>query len=199
MNKRDRGILLGMMLGDGSVRGNELVMAHSIKQKEYLEYKSELLLSIFGGKKNKTCYRKTKDGYETYRYGKSDKYIGILSRRLYRNGVKNFSREILDMLNLEGIAIWYMDDGSLIAKYRNGKIHAYDLTLNTYLSKEENEIIIEYFKDIWHVEFKLNKSKGKYRLRMGTREARRFIKLIEPYVIPSMSYKINIRQERPTP
>jgi hypothetical protein len=96
-------------------------------------------------------------------------------------------RQILERKQL---AIWYQDDGSLTAKKRGGKIHAYDLTLNTYLSKSQNEIIISYFKEAWSINWGLSKSKGKYRLRMGTKEARKFIKLIEPYIVPDMRYKI---------
>ena len=40
-----------------------------------------------------------------------------------------------------------MDDGSLCKKVRNGKIHAWELYLNTYLSKEENQVIIDYLVD----------------------------------------------------
>lgn len=38
-----------------------------------------------------------------------------------------------------------MDDGCLFAKKRNGKIHAWELYLNTYLTDEKNQIIIDYF------------------------------------------------------
>jgi hypothetical protein len=86
-----------------------------------------------------------------------------------------------------------MDDGSKSFKRRNGRIHAVEVTLNTYLSKEENEVIIGYFKDMWGVNWGLNKSKGRFRLRMGTQEAQKFFDLIRPYIIESMMYKVDLQ------
>ena len=56
---------------------------------------------------------------------------------------------MLNRLNALGIAIWYMDDGGLSQKKRNGVVHANELMLNTGLSKENNQIIIvdESFMD----------------------------------------------------
>jgi len=84
-----------------------------------------------------------------------------------------------------------MDDGSVSAKYRKGKVHAYELRLNTCFSRDEDELIIRYFAEVWNLQFGLNRSKGKWRLRMGTQQARRFAQLIAPYVIPTMRYKID--------
>lgn len=75
-----------------------------------------------------------------------------------------------------------MDDGGLSQKKRNGKVHANDLILNTHLSKEENQVIIDYFKEEWDIHFTQIKNKNRYRLRCGTREARKFISIVEPYI-----------------
>ncbi len=192
MNKEQRGIIIGMILGDGCIQNNRLNLCHSIDQIEYLRYKANILESILGGSKNSIRETTSNNGYLCCRYGKSNTYIGILRKWIYKNDKKTISRRILDMLSLHGLAIWYMDDGCLSPKYRNGKIHAFDLTLNTYLDIDENKIIINYIKDTYGIEFKLSKGKGKYRLRIGTIEARKFIALIEPYIIPSMQYKIFI-------
>ena len=98
------------------------------------------------------------------------------------------------MLTPQGIAIWYMDDGGLSAKKRDGKIHAYELFLNTHETKETNQIIINYFLEVHDIKFTQVKNKGLYRLRCGTKQARKFIALIEDYVIPSMRYKIDMQK-----
>jgi hypothetical protein len=84
-----------------------------------------------------------------------------------------------------------MDDGSKSFKRKNGRIHAMEVTLNTYLPKENNEVIINYFQEVWGIKWGLNKSKGTWRLRMGTQEGRRFFDLISPVVLDSMRYKIS--------
>lgn len=75
-----------------------------------------------------------------------------------------------------------MDDGSLSAEKINGKTHAYKLGIATYLSYEENKVIANYFKEKWDIQFNIHKDGSHYRLRMGTKEARKFIKLVKPYV-----------------
>lgn len=190
---KKRSLLLGMIIGDGHLRkdSNCLTITHSQNQLEYLKYKKNMLENILNCKEIK-IYKNTLNKYNTQCYSiyKYHKIFRILRKRLYVNNKKYLSFKILNHLDLEAIALWYMDDGSLSAKKRNGKIHAYELTLNTYLSKEENQIIINYFKEIWNINFGLNKSKNFYRLRMGTKEARKFSKMIENYIIPCMKYKL---------
>lgn len=202
MNKRDKGILIGMVLGDGYLRcrkdnrcknyvQSSIIMKHCIKQKEYLEFKADLLHSIFGGKKPNVI-ECDNSGYPGCRTSKTNKYFKVLYELLYSNGKKTITREVLNYLNPLGLAIWYMDDGCLSAKKRNGKIHSYDLILNTYISYEDNQIIVDYLKEVWDVQFTIVKDKGKTRIRCGTREARKFIEIVKPYIVPCMQYKINI-------
>ena len=108
-----------------------------------------------------------------------------------KNRIKTIPLKALNRLTPLAIAIWWMDDGSLCKKVRNGKVHAWELYLNTYLSKEENQIIIDYFQNKWNVKWNLNLSKGKYRLRCSTREGRKFLTIIRPIVsqIKCMQYK----------
>lgn len=205
MNKENKGILIGMIIGDGYLKQrkdkrynytqNSIEIKHCLKQKEYLKYKSELLLSIFGGKKPNVI-EFNNNGYAGCKLTKTNKYFRILYKLLYPNKKKVITRKALDYLKPQGIAIWYMDDGCLNPKKRNGKIHAYELTLNTYLSYEDNQIIVDYFKEVWNVKFTIVKSKGKTRLRCGTIEARKFIEIVKPYIIPCMEYKINISQPK---
>ena len=55
---------------------------------------------------------------------------------------------------------------------------------------EENQKIIDWFKDTLNIKFTQCKGKGKYRLRMGTKEAKKFCSLILPYMHDSMMYKV---------
>ena len=191
--KKDKSLLLAMCIGDGylnttSKYSTSLKIVHCIKQKEYLEYKAQLVSKLLNVNVNVRLINN--NSYEGIEFRKGHKYFRILKKWLYSNESKKITRKILNKLTLEGIAIWYMDDGSLYPKKRNGKIYAWELILSTYLTKEDNQIIIDYFKDVWDVQFHQVKSKGKYRLRMNTTNIRKFIPMIKPYMIPSMSYKI---------
>jgi predicted 3-demethylubiquinone-9 3-methyltransferase (glyoxalase superfamily) len=117
---------------------------------------------------------------------------------IYVNGKKTFSKKVLNRLSLEGIAIWYMDDGSLYnVKYKTSKntyrYRTAQCMLNTYLSKEENEVIVKWFKDKYDIKWRIVKDKNFTRLQMGTKQARKFIALIKDYIHPSMMYKTEIK------
>lgn len=188
-----RGIICGMLLGDGGRCKNNFYIAHSTKQIEYALFKRELLEFITGKQVN-IRQRKNNYGYETIVIEpKLIPLTRVLVKKCYKDGIKTFSAKFLNYLTLQGLAIWFMDDGSKSFKRVGDRIHSVEVTLNTYLSKEENEIIISYFKERWGISWGLNKSKGRYRLRMGTREARIFFNLIEPLMIDSMRYKINLQ------
>lgn len=198
MTKEEKSLLLAMAIGDGHIHKDprslscSLSLKHSIKQKEYLIWKVNIARSILGGSPNKIV-EFNNSGYPGIRWSKADNYFRILRKRLYKNNKKNISRKLLDKLGRKEIAIWYMDDGNLSHKYRNGKIHARELFINTHISKEENQKIICYFSEIWNINFSQVKNRGSYRLRCGTREAQRFIKLVKPHIIPSLSYKIDMK------
>ncbi|MGB9177741.1 MAG: hypothetical protein WCB68_00740 [Pyrinomonadaceae bacterium] len=188
-----RGILCGMLLGDAGRCRNNFFIQHSTKQIAYALFKKELLELITCKQANIRQW-KTNQGYELVRVEpKLIPLTRVMVKRCYKNGARTVSRDFLQYLTLQGMAIWFMDDGSKSFKKFKNKIHAVEVTLNTYLSKEENQIIITFFKERWGINWGLNKSKDRYRLRMGTREARRFFTLIEPFVVDSMKYKINLQ------
>jgi hypothetical protein len=194
MNKEDKGILIGMCIGDGYLQPSKyttvLKILHSQKQEEYIKYKAQLLSNILN--KEVKVKNINNNGYPGVEFRKGHKYFRIIRKWLYNNNKKKITRFLLNKLTPKSIAIWYMDDGSLYPKKRNGKIHAYELILSTYISKEDNQIIIDYFKEIWDLEFHIVKSKGLYRLRMNTKNIKKFIPIIQPYIIPSLEYKIKI-------
>ena len=190
-NQEKRSAVIGMILGDAHISKEcRLSMGHSEQQKDYLFFKKRILQEI--QKPEIKPYQTISSGkYINWRLATRKRPMYIwLRKRFYPNGIKTIKRKWLEKLTPLGIAIWFMDDGSTSYKIRNEKIHAVETTINTYLSKEQNEIIINYFKERWGIQMGLNRSRGKYRIRIGTKEARKFVKIIEPYIIPLMKYKI---------
>ena len=196
LTNEGRRLVIFMALGDGYVnRKGFLSIRHSESQKDYLEWKMKILRK--NGIMTTEPYYVSNNGYGAYEMRtKSYKFIRLYRRILYGKSKNIANRKILNKLTPLGLAIWYMDDGGLAQKKRNGKVHANDLILNTMLSKEDNQIIIDYFKEVWNIQFTQVKNRGKYRLRCGTREARKFIEIVKPYVeqVESMSHKINIKE-----
>ena len=194
-SKEDMGVLIGTLCGDCGRKKKRLYCGQSVKQRDWFEYKKSRFEKIF----NQT--------FQTYKYDcpqynssvfqfttGTTELTEYLVDLFYPNDKKVILKEALEQLTLEGIAWWYMDDGSMSIKKIDGKPRGAEITLNTYLTAEENQIIIDFFQSRFNIIWKLNKSKGRYRLRMGKKEAMKFFPLIEQYIIPSMKYKIDFNK-----
>lgn len=113
MNKTEKATLIGLVLGDGHIdchknkkiyTNSTITFTHSIKQKEYIEWKANLLHSIFGGNKPKVI-EINNNGHPGMRMMKSNKYFKVLHRYLYKNGVKTIPLKALNRLTPLAIAI----------------------------------------------------------------------------------------------
>ncbi len=195
MNQKVKSIIAGILIGDAGKQRATFYFGHSIKQINFALHKKYLIEKYLGIECSFSVKLNVK--YPSVRvYVPVTQIIREMVLQLYGQvktnaGHKIISRKFLNNLDDESIALWYMDDGSMsIKKRRNGKPHGIEVTLNTYLSTGENQIIIDYFLDVWDIRWGLNKSKNSYRLRMGKTEAKKMFKIINPYVIDSMKYKI---------
>lgn len=197
-NKESRNLIIGMLLGDGTISNNYVFkLSHGENQKEYLEWKIKLL-NEYGIKNNGLKQYIQKIGYNigsTVYYSQLSiiPFIKVLRRVIYKPKKEYFNRKILNRLNALGIAIWYMDDGHINIRKTGDKVHGFYIKIATCLSKEQNQIIIDYFKDVWNISFyQFKEGKETYSLCCGTQEGVKFIEIIKPYIesCPSMLYKI---------
>jgi hypothetical protein len=206
MNKKHRAILLGMLLGDGCLKTKkhtkddgeistyyEYVLCHSTKQEDYLKHKVNLFHSIMGGKKPKISYE-TRELGDACRMSRCHRSFRLLHKYLYSNNNKKFfTRRVLDWLDAEALAIWYMDDGGLKpTKRKDGTISSCQLGLWTYCSEKEADTILAYFNEVWGIQPKkaFYKKNERWNIIFNTSEGKKFEKIIAPYVIKSMSYKL---------
>ena len=89
-----------------------------------------------------------------------------------------------------------MDDGHInIRKDKNGRPMGFYIKIATCLPKNELQIIIDYFKEVWDVNFYMfheGKKEDSFSLCCGTKEGLKFINIIKKYVlqVPSMVHKI---------
>lgn len=203
--KQDIAILLGLLLGDGYIdpRG-QIQVKHCAKQKEYCEFKAKLLHTVCGGKDIKvlknTRYKKEfkNKWYIEYSFKKQSKHFKWIRNLLYCNNKKTITRDVLCYLSPLSIALWWMDDGTLTRKkQKDGSPGPYMLRLCTYLSKEQNKLIQQYFIDKYDMKWNVvpadgDKTHTQFMLRCGQTEGRKFLNIIRDQVlkVPCMSYKI---------
>ena len=200
-NKESRNLLISMLLGDGTISNNYVFkLSHGYKQKEYLEWKINLL-NEYGIKNNGLKEYVSTKGYNTgdivyYSQLSIIPFIKLLRRIIYKPKKNYSNRKILKRLDARGIAIWYMDDGHInIRKDKNGRPMGFYIKIATCLPKNELQIIIDYFKEVWDVNFYMfheGKKEDSFSLCCGTKEGLKFINIIKKYVlqVPSMVHKI---------
>lgn len=208
MNKRTRGILYGMAIGDGGIylsKGQaadtaRMIIGHGPKQLEYLEYKSWLLKSVLGGKgpklyTYKSANKKTGKTYTNHQLYLNHKYFRQMHRVIYPQGTKVYSEKLLSYLTDQSLAIWFMDDGSgTVCKNSKTKKPCGCMTrLSTYCSKEEAELLRDWFNEKYQItpKFDVDKRNDKYSLRFNTKESREFASIVSPYVHQSLKYKLD--------
>lgn len=198
VNKESRNLLIALLLGDGTISNNNVFkLSHGYKQKEYLEWKIQKLkdhgLKCNGLKKYTSSSGYNKGSVVYYTQLKTNSFIKLLRKIVYKPKKNYCNRRLLNRLNPLGLAIWYMDDGHINIRKTGDKIHGFYIKIATCISKEHNQVLIDYFKEVWNVNFyTFSEGKGTYSLCCGTKEGLKFINIIKPYVesCPSMTYKI---------
>lgn len=198
INKKSRNLLIGLLLGDGTISNNYVFkLSHCEQQRDYLEWKIKLLNN--NGIKNNGI----KEYISTCGYNSGKKvlytqlsiipFIKVLRRIFYKPKKILGNRKLLNRLSAQEIAIWYMDDGCINIRKSKNKIHGFYIRIATCLPEKELQIIIDYFKEVWNISFyKISEGKGTYSLCCGTKEGIKFINIIKSYVqqVPSMLHKI---------
>lgn len=201
ITKESRNLLIALLLGDGTICNNNVFkLAHAEQQKDYLGWKIKQLNDAGIRNNGLKTYVKT-CGYNTgvnvyYTQLNIIPFIKVLRRIFYKPKKVLGNRKFLNRLDARGIAIWYMDDGHInIRKDKNGRPMGFYIKIATCLPKNELQIIIDYFKEVWDVNFYMfheGKKEDSFSLCCGTKEGLKFINIIKKYVlqVPSMVHKI---------
>jgi hypothetical protein len=177
-------VILGTVMGDGCLllnsNGNaHLQVAHSVKQRPYLDYKHGLLRPF---SRPITAYQRLDPRYgkvyETHRFHTvCHPHLTALRQTAYPGGNKVLSEFFDRNLIPRALAFWFMDDG--------GTSHGSTLSICTVCFEAADlRRIAEHLKD-WG----LKVWERKRRLWISTESKRRFVELIGDHVIPSMRYK----------
>jgi len=183
LNDDQMQIALGSFMGDGGLTSHKsgrcrLKVIHGIKQREYCEWKA----SMFGAK---TKYIE-KNGF-------SQKPAVVFVTRSFGLGHLPKSKStcpqwVLDSLDARGLAIWFMDDGSVANKI-NAVIStcSFDEESNNRIVKRLAEMGIEAF----HKKYKKKGSQKEYSsIYLNKKGYFALSEIIAPFIHDNISYKI---------
>ena len=184
LTKLERSIIIGSILGDGYMRiipGRHdafLEINHSVKAKDYVDYKFNKLKRICESAPKE---RATNEDRHAYRFfTKQHKNLTTLYGLFYKNKRKIIPKNLeLDSVSID---IWYMDDGS---KSRDS-----DVYLNTQqFSLTDQRKLLNCLRK-FGINARLNKDKKYYRIRILKESIKNFMRIVAPHMAPSMKYKL---------
>lgn len=192
LNQEQRELIIGSLLGDGCIalhgrknKSYRFIVSHCEKQKEYLLFKKSIL-----GKFTPTIRKYTDKRENSIIFNITSithNSFKSFENLFYDNRKKIIKPEIINYITPFIIAIWYMDDGSL-----NQKI---SMRFSTdCFSYQENKILKDMFKIKYDINVKIceytRHDKKFYYLSLNKRNSILLQKIIEPYIVDCMKYKL---------
>jgi hypothetical protein len=173
-------IVIGTLLGDGAMRCKTnalLEVNHSAAHEAYVEWKYRHLAELVATppKKRRGNGERTACRFVT----RSLPVLTPYYRLFYGTGRKEVPELSLSALSL---AVWFMDDG---CKSRNA------VYLNTQqFDSCSQQRLLAMLREQWSIAATLNKDKSYQRIRVSVAGTVRLVKLVEPYVLPELRYKL---------
>lgn len=193
MTQRQKNALIGMILGDAYLQQTgkqnaRIRLEHSIRQREYLEWKVNLLRDYFQTK-IQSLNRTNTIWNKTYQYVRiqstSSPEFGKLRKLFYRDSIKIVPKNINDIFkNGLSLAIWFMDDGYYYQRDKMSYI---------YIPKYEDESIgnlLSCLKENFNLMPVVKRKKKGLVLVFSVIETKKLIELIKKFIVVSMTYKI---------
>lgn len=187
-----RQLLIGSLLGDGSfcavskqAKHMCLSIAHSIKQKDYLKYKWDILnkYNLVPPIKEKTIHnnRYIHDITECRFKSRLNPVFTEIRNNNYDNtGHKRVREAFIRDIEPLGLAIWYMDDGYVTKS---------SCILSTCsFTIEEQQVLAKILLEKFDLHFNVGKNDNSMYLQ--AKDFPKFKKIVENYIIPSLQYKL---------
>jgi len=195
LDESQKQLIYGSLVGDGSITNSgAYVCSHSIKQKEYFDHKRKVLYNIHSNKFQTVYhdYPTLKNPTESLHFTTGcNKLLYKMREIYYPDGKKIFPYDFLmENLRAEGLAYWYCDDGGL-ENYKV-KIKSRRLKFATYGYHIDNSILFkQLFDGLFGVKIIVEEAKEDQPVvHIHSQSTDRIVELMEPYIIPSMHYKL---------
>lgn len=192
LSERELSVLIGTILGDAYVeqypKDARIGIMHSLKQKEFVEWKYRELGRFVKMKQMQSEYFDPRYGkkyfwwrFQTRRFPEFKELADTFYCEKRKIVPHNIGQILTHPLSL---AVWYMDDGG-----RRKDCHGMFLNTLSYSNIEQKKLQKCLVKN-FGIETRVHWISDGYRLYIPTSYAKNFCKLISPYIIPSMIYKL---------
>ena len=192
-------VLLGTLLGDGSLKLQKnyknvrFQMRHSVVQASYFYWKVEMLKEIAI---NKAVYLSEPDGFSNNKklhfQSRALESLTALHKITHLNNKLHIRRRWLNCLTPLSLAVWWLDDGSLITNGRQGVICTDGFNVDSV------KILSRFLEVVWGVKTRVRPANKKNpfqcRLFLSTSETKNLFRIILPFIpVKEMLPKVLIR------
>lgn len=194
-------VILGSLLGDGSLKihtpykNPRFSFRHSAQQRDYFFWKVSQLKEISS---DKCWWEQEKNGFGgamlRYQSVASEALMELYNLTHEKSGRLVIWRKWLNKLTPLSLAIWWLDDGSLIVNGRRGVI------CTDPFSYEEQKLLARYLVVVWDIDVHIGKitrvykgiTKEYFRLWIrSSEELQKLMRIILPHVkVESMLPKV---------
>ena len=197
LSKRQREILVGLLLGDGHLeiqnqgRTYRLKIEHSLTQRDYVDWLyHEFSDWVLTGPQEKT-QQVTWKNHEARTYQKywfntvSVGSFRFYAQQFYQAKKKRIPRLIHKWITPCALAVWYMDDGAI-------KSNAHRIVLfNTQGFLKEDLVRLQgVLKKKFGIITTLRAQKEGWQIYVTSEGVAPFRTCVEPFILPSMRYKL---------
>ena len=197
-------VVLGGLLGDAHInKWGMYSETHCAKQKCYLAWKHDVLKNFcYGPVKPRTGHHdyKGKRVYKLQYALRTKTHAAFKKLRLafYPMGVKYVAREHVAKLDALGLAVWYMDDGSICC--HRGKNTRYIALCTHGFTLDDVQYLQQLLLSKWNIQSRVDRDEKLYAGReqgwmlaiVGT-AADLFLDIVAPFIHPTMLYKLGTR------
>jgi len=192
LTEEQKSVLIGSLLGDGTLRLGEgainvnFKVEHGLAQKDYVFWKYNIFQPwVFTEPKISYRYKESRERYAKSWWFRTVRHpiLTDFRKRFYENGKKIIPFDIVKDLNNLAMAVWVMDDGCLSRNTLD--ISTYSFTL------PEVELLIEALKSKFDLRARYHRDRDKgYRMYLSINETKKLVDIIKPYMVPVMNYKV---------
>ena len=190
LTQREKDILLGKILGDGTLEQNgrnvRLKIDQGGKQKDYVFWLYEQFKS-FASFPYQVFFRDKRNGqlYEHWRFATySLQIFNSWKEIFYLDRKKIIPANIAEFLNPLSLAIWYMDDG-----FRRLDCKGLYLCTSGY-SIEDQHLLQKSLKEKYHIQSALHFARKNARIYIFSSQVDYFCNIIKPFILPIFYYKL---------
>ncbi len=194
LNRAQEQCVLGTLLGDSCLGRTYLTMVHSWKQRDYIEHKRKVLdgPTIRTGTQRNGSYSA---GSSYVRMDYCNK-IGLdpIREMVLVQGKKRVTEKWLSKIDIDGIAYWFMDDGSS-SWTKSGRAYCGFATYG--FDREANDLLVCKLRSIG-VDARIHKTQFGHGSKIGipVSGSQVFLKSMEETIskVPCMAYKLKLVQ-----